>query len=372
VGTLRLILALAVVATHSHRTIFQILSGREAVVLFYTLSGFYMALILNRKYTGPGAVRAFLVSRFLRLWVPYVLVMALFVACLAATGQLGGIVEAYREAPRALGVYAVVANTLIAGQDLLFLLGFDANGVFYAPYDVNPLHNGSKLLLDFPMFSVSIELFLYLLAPLFIRSVRRTIAAFAVGVAYHVALRVLGVGGRLDVIYHWAPMGLLYFPLGALAWWSMERWLALDTPALSRRAFLTSAAVLGAAALSSRIIDAPLLVFYVLALPVLFRASRGLAFDRVLGELSYPVYLLHIPLITMVRHVRGQARGPLEGYVVSALALALAALIYVFVDRPLDAVRNRLAARLGGFAPGAAGDVGAPAAAGPARSVPAP
>ena len=56
-GLLRLLLALAVVGAHSGFAF--ILEGREAVTLFFIISGFYMALILNESYTR-GAFSFFL------------------------------------------------------------------------------------------------------------------------------------------------------------------------------------------------------------------------------------------------------------------------------------------------------------------------
>ena len=51
-GLLRFCLALAVVAAHTHQRLFpfQMISGFYAVKVFFVISGFYMALILNEKY----------------------------------------------------------------------------------------------------------------------------------------------------------------------------------------------------------------------------------------------------------------------------------------------------------------------------------
>jgi peptidoglycan/LPS O-acetylase OafA/YrhL len=63
VGALRLLLALAVVVAHASPPfgipLFEMTGGPLAVQIFYVISGFYMALILNRKYLGEGAFTAF-------------------------------------------------------------------------------------------------------------------------------------------------------------------------------------------------------------------------------------------------------------------------------------------------------------------------
>ena len=58
---LRLILACAVLLVHAGSFFrFNITGGGQVPVeLFYIISGFYMALVLNEKYLGPGSARAF-------------------------------------------------------------------------------------------------------------------------------------------------------------------------------------------------------------------------------------------------------------------------------------------------------------------------
>jgi peptidoglycan/LPS O-acetylase OafA/YrhL len=77
-GLIRVLLALAVVTTHS-KVLFGLgftglVYGKNAVEMFYTISGFYMALILNEKYTGPGSYRTFVKSRFFRIYPAYAVV----------------------------------------------------------------------------------------------------------------------------------------------------------------------------------------------------------------------------------------------------------------------------------------------------------
>jgi peptidoglycan/LPS O-acetylase OafA/YrhL len=70
VGALRLLLSLTVLIDHAgpgfslHRFT---LPGSIAVQSFYIISGFYMALVLHRKYNFPGATRLFYQQRYLRL-----------------------------------------------------------------------------------------------------------------------------------------------------------------------------------------------------------------------------------------------------------------------------------------------------------------
>ena len=79
-GILRFLLALSVIGWHafgigislSDRPPYQVwnmnlVDGIQAVTLFYIISGFYMAMVLNSKYAGNTI--AFYINRFLRLCI---------------------------------------------------------------------------------------------------------------------------------------------------------------------------------------------------------------------------------------------------------------------------------------------------------------
>ena len=92
-GLLRLLLALAVVADHAGPplgwTALRMTGGPLAVQMFYVVSGFYMALVLNEKYLGAGAWWAFAKSRLIRLYPMYWFV-ALLTLLVGGALQLGG------------------------------------------------------------------------------------------------------------------------------------------------------------------------------------------------------------------------------------------------------------------------------------------
>ncbi|MEO6852687.1 MAG: hypothetical protein ABI410_21050, partial [Rhodoferax sp.] len=90
------------------------------------------------------------------------------------------------------------------------------------------------------------------------------------------------------------------------------------------------------------------LIFYglwALAIPVLFCIFGGYKYDRFIGELSYPVYLSHLIVVSFVMAVQSKLAlpsttvGPLSG----VLSVAFALLLYVYIFKPLDARRYSLA-----------------------------
>ena len=71
-GILRVILAIAVVISHSESFLgLKFTGGLVSVQIFFIISGFYMTMILDNKYVGKGSYRLFLSNRFLRLYPIY-------------------------------------------------------------------------------------------------------------------------------------------------------------------------------------------------------------------------------------------------------------------------------------------------------------
>jgi peptidoglycan/LPS O-acetylase OafA/YrhL len=127
VGILRLILASAVVLVHTGSFFrFNITGGGQVPVeLFYIISGFYMALVLNEKYVGPGSGRAFYANRMLRLLPAYwvmacvALVIYLYIYFVTGGGFIAWIVELAGKAATWKALWFSVSNTLLVGIDWL-------------------------------------------------------------------------------------------------------------------------------------------------------------------------------------------------------------------------------------------------------------
>jgi peptidoglycan/LPS O-acetylase OafA/YrhL len=85
----------------------------------------------------------------------------------------------------------------------------------------------------------------------------------------------------------------------------------------------------------------------VLALPFAFNFSRTFAFDRYVGELSYPIYISHLFVLEFLTgrcwgHPADQAKGYIEIFVL-AFSLLLSIILVQFVEKPIDHLRHRLA-----------------------------
>lgn len=124
-GLTRLLLALAVVVGHagglvglqdeSGRTVVFV-TGRVAVQSFYLISGFYMALILDRVYSGPRSTYTFWVSRYMRLAPLYLLISVMTLA-------LATKLDSYSDYSAWVLAVAGFSNILLIGQDVFVFFG---------------------------------------------------------------------------------------------------------------------------------------------------------------------------------------------------------------------------------------------------------
>ncbi|WP_165226370.1 hypothetical protein [Aquisphaera insulae] len=108
----------------------------------------------------------------------------------------------------------------------------------------------------------------------------------------------------------------------------------------------------------------PIEVIFPVALPFLFAYTKRNRIDRRIGELSYPVYLVHWLVIDLLRMSGSPWVQRNLGALTGLLTLASAIVIWYAVDRPIDAWRQQLAARATGQLPAGQGADTVPASTG--------
>lgn len=336
-GLLRLILAFSVVAGHGafYRPFFFINAG-VAVICFFMISGFYMALVIDEKYDdeSPHWRWRFMASRALRLYPTYFISAAFAALVLIGTGKsatLGVLIG--DGSAQSLGLSAL--NLTLVGQDWLIVA--TESGL---------AHIASPILVP-QAWSIALELTLYVLAAFLLTGRATIMAALVVSAALRVALEYLGFSGvpwGNKFILHVA----VFFFVGAATYIAYKRiakypveWRV--TAAAGIVVFLLVAGYRNGAWWSedAASLSWPLVMLYVgvaALIPLLFSLTRSIKIDRFLGELSYPVYLLHIALFTVATHWSFGHRT--TTIFVGAAALGLSALIVILVERPLYTART--------------------------------
>ena len=331
-GLLRLALALAVVVFHLgiHEIWgLPLMNGRAAVFSFFVISGFFMAMVLHTRYTraalGPTHVRVFYVSRFLRLYPAYALVLIGFLA-----------VGALLDVPLPDGLRWSDSTSLVGLAKVA--VGWMSNLTLAF---IN-MPSASHQLVIGPAWSIGVELSFYVLSPFAIHW-KHGWQWLASGVGF--VLLLVPYGSHAPMLY-----GFQFFMMGMLGWQIYRRLGHLRVTPL-RTAFMVGAVVLlivvpvptdvflGApAAQTANNIDSLVYALLVaIAAPWLQRYSGSMAWDTWIGKLSYPVYLIHMPVIVIADRL-----GTTSPFLLIGITLLLGVLLLQFETLVVEPVRSRL------------------------------
>lgn len=318
-GFLRFLLALMVIFVHTGMGG----DGRLAVETFYMISGFYMSLVWVDKYAShPNPIRTFYISRALRIYPLYFIVllgsvlMALYLW--QSTPQFT--VSNPVETPLSWGAMLWVYMTQIS------LIGMEIS-IFYGlhGYWISPV-----------AWTLGLELTFYLLVPLLMPRPRLMLGIFIASLgARYVAYHQFSWQGNPDYAsicsYRFFPFEIALFLAGVFAHGILtkisDRLLVIITSL--KFIILTVLVLTGAfgvhmlahinfhkllARLNIQAIDLPFAqitdmqyfwseasywCFYAtvfFGIIVLFQNTKRSKFDSKIGELSYPMYILHLQL----------------------------------------------------------------------------
>lgn len=291
-GLLRLFLALSVVAGHTQTTIFGFkgVSSFYAVNFFFIISGFYMAMILNGKYKDTNPIY-FYKSRAFRLFPAYY--VGVFISLLILFGIIG---DFFDQLSIGAKFYYIFQNIFIFGQDLSYL--------FCVKAELSGCVQPGVMTINPPAWSLAVELGFYLVAPYILKSERKTFIFVLLGCGYLLAIN--NINFPLDSVYYFRgvdntafnyyfyPSSFPFFGAGALAY-HLSKWKRLSRYVIA----IFFAAILAIILLPFTQTIMPLwhLLFISMAVPVLFDYTATNRVDRSIGELSYPLYILHFPVL---------------------------------------------------------------------------
>lgn len=349
-GLFRVLLALSV-ATYHMGPLFglEMLSGDLAVQVFYLISGFYMALILDGKYSATP-YRVFIGNRILRLFPLYYVILAFILGHHALSYSRGVDCSYYIadcgkihwESPLTL-LFIAFTQVAILGQDWLFFLRLDPTGhLHFTRTGMDGAYRAAWLNQVGGAWTLGLELSFYLLAPFLMRRRSRVLVGL---VAASLCLRVFlsyGLGLGQPWNYRFFPQELAFFLIGSLAYRTYRSTAFSELPHLG---WLSKAmGTLGIAAIFLyptlwRAMANPLWVFWpviVACLPFLFHLTRHSRWDREIGELSYPIYLFHLP----VSQLFGRFFAPSVPLQIGA-TVVVCAFFVKFLTKPIDAYRQK-------------------------------
>jgi peptidoglycan/LPS O-acetylase OafA/YrhL len=341
VGVFRLLLAAVVMLGHlafyAH-PIPYLMPGVRAVEAFYIVSGFLITLVFIEKY--DGRLFLFYTNRALRIypiyWVClllYLVVNALVVYQIVPTSSdLRSTSTLWWSQDHPIGVleqlFVAVLNVFIVGQDIV-------HGGFGNP---------NELFLHYFVYvrvawSVAVELSFYAIAPFVVRRLW-LIAALLVGSLASQSWFLARYDAHPFDIWLF-PLSLWCFMAGAMAYHVyaklreyQPRWLALYAGVATVAAFALTG--------TYNALGTPRLIYLfavAACIPGLVLVGRKNPLDGAVGDLSYPVYLIHpLATILIIPGIWG------EYYAVLAILL-VAWLVTLGVERPIERFRQYRARR---------------------------
>jgi len=306
-GTIRLLLAISVVIGHTNPLFGQELwGGVVAVELFFIISGFYMALILNEKYNTPSMNITFYKNRFLKLFPIYwaILVLTVFVSIASwlVFGK-GGVVENIYNHSGSLGffnIYIVLSNIFLFGEDLLMFLGVDNEMIVFTKSFSDtalPLH---KFIIIPQSWTLSLEIMFYMLAP-FIARKRVSLIVVLFLSSFFIKIFLSHQGFSDDPWkYRFILSELQFFFVGIILYKIYIKITSSNFKnILNNKAILTTLLILffitgyfyGEL---GKLLYPFVFIIFIFLLPILFEQTKNNKIDRFIGEQSYPVYIVHI------------------------------------------------------------------------------
>lgn len=359
-GVLRVLLALFVVLDHfrSYST-FDFPGGVFAVKVFFIISGFYMTMILNNKYVGKGSYTLFLSNRFLRLYPIYWVVLGLtigasFISYFTFNDWLRLTQYVVYHDIINLGTLAFqgFTNIFLFGQDLVMFLGMDAaNGTMFFSSDFTMTNPQFHTFLFVPQaWTIGMELLFYIVAPFLVRRKTKIILIFIVASLLLRSFIYYYLGMDHDPwTYRFFPNELALFLLGAI---SYRLYQFINKHQVNNRLrlmiIISYFSILffykylpGSGELINNIKILAFYLFTAASIPFIFLLTKKSRIDNRIGDLSYPIYIVHMFVIYIVSLLMHNFNWNINRSIVVIISTIIISYILIkFVSDPVEKFRQ--------------------------------
>lgn len=348
-GLLRFLFAVSIIIVHVGSIFhYELINSKLAIQSFFVLSGFYMALILNEKYIGENSgYKIFISNRFLRIFPLYWTILFLTII-LSGVWYFLGYHDLY------LGTYLHYLVELFGQNKIQFGLETIRNIFPFVSekYFINA-HIFGSLFMPQP-WTLGIEFLFYFLAPFIVRRNMKTLVIF------FLACIVL----RIFVFFINAPHNqfgtdrffageLVFFMIGILSYkiyavvkkWSIKPKYLFYAYSIMIL-FTIFYTFLPRLSFRFNLIQDIYMLFLFCLIPFMFLYVKKKKIDRLLGELSYPMYISHVFVVQILSFLLFQvfSIGKMDRNLLAILSIVLTiAFSYVLlkvIDEPIDAFRQ--------------------------------
>ena len=324
-GKIRLILALSVVAAHGGLIWkFNLIGGQIAVQSFFIISGFYMSLILNEKYTGANdSYKLFITNRFLRLYPVYwVVLFSTVTTCFIIffiSKQQPNLLSAYIEQkPNSLSLgFLIISQIVLFGQDLtMFLSIAPGTGSLFFTSNFYQTTNPAYLYSFIPTaWTLGIEIGFYLIAPFILRKGLKLVGILMLCALILRLFIYYCLGFQNNPwTYRFFPTEIIFFLIGYLSYriylkikekeirfqvgWSATFLLIGYMIIYPKMQILPQFSPM-----SFQLRDIFFFLLITLMIPIIFSFFKHSKTDTAIGELSYPMYVSHLSLLILLDNI---------------------------------------------------------------------
>jgi len=352
-GYIRFLLAMTVLLAHLSVPIqFSGFGGANSVEAFFFISGFLIAAILSNTYRST---RNFYLNRFLRIFPMYwvVLIISLFVFQINSPQFKFFAQGDVNDLNLSQILFLIFTNVFIIASDILVFLNLNSTGeVGFVGFN-NIQVTGTDFLVVAPIWSVSLELFFYLIAPILFKSSTRKLLLI-IGLLLFVRTSLYFFGINDDPwTYRFFPFEMPIFLLGVMLF-------RYSTPIRKRvngsktlkwfiHPFSVSLQFLAFGFFRSEVSSPrPFELFYLLFLVgSILVFARNTKFNNSIGRLSYPIYIVHFPVIYCFQEFQDKfserfVNSELVWNGLQILVVILLSYILIFVTSPVEKIRARL------------------------------
>lgn len=353
-GLIRLLLAVAVIIYHSSSLFFfSPIDGQIVVHCFFIISGFYVALVLSEKYHNK--FKEFIKNRFFKIYPSYWLVLiisfflaGLFFSLLKENNiQYGYLYKYLKEINPGELFFVILSNILIFGLIFLNFTSLNKNGGLFLskdPWKEN-VPSATELSINPPTWFLALELWFYLFSIFFIKLKTKflIIIIFLLLILRQVTIYFLidKLGFAYDpFIYRNFILQLVFFILGIV---SYRAYNFIKKREMYNGVFIFLYITFILFLLFFKRLESLLdnkssleILFYFylfILLPLASKLMKNFKIDRFLGDLSYPIYLIHFPLLIVF--------GKDSSLILIIFSIVSGVIIYWFFQRKIEKFKSK-------------------------------
>ena len=348
-GLIRTLLALVVVIGHSGAKV-DFIGGRNAVQMFYIISGFLMSYVLaeRKSYKTAGA---FYLSRYLRLYPTYIFIAALTLIEILIAQKPTQFFDVYQAASSGAWDLLTIANATLFGQDwVMFSTVVDSKLAFTTNFYESPVKLYQGLLLP-QAWTLGVELTFYLVAPFILPHRKLVFGLLALSILVRVFLVAQGLGAQDPWTYRFFPAELSMFLFGAVAHQVLlpiyQKYFGdrfYDAAKIVLAIIVIEILIYAIVPLGVGIRSLILFGSFVLAVPFTFVFQNNNKIDAWIGNLSYPLYISHIFVFMTVQNVAA-ALDINNSWLITAAAIvsliAFSIALHRYLETPIDKLRAK-------------------------------